>query len=191
MNYTVANMLTISRFFIAPVIIICVLADTAIGMHWAVVLFAIGALTDYFDGALARRMGEETALGSYLDPLADKALTTAAFASFYVIDVVPLWMLIVIVLRDFGTTVLRSIASTTPRPLKTSRTAKWKTFFQMAFIIYALLLQWSVHNAPSGALRSLAWNTLHADATYWAMAGITLFTLYTAIEYVIAHVRKD
>lgn len=191
MNYTVANILTISRFFIAPVIIVCVLADSPAGMHWAVVLFAIGALTDYFDGALARSRGEETALGSYLDPLADKALTTAAFVSFYMIDVVPLWMLLVIVLRDFGTTVLRSIASTTPRPLKTSRTAKWKTFFQMAFIIYALLLQWSVHNAPSASLRTLAWNTLHAEATHWVMAGITLFTLYTAIEYLFTYLRKD
>lgn len=190
MNYTIANMLTISRFFIAPVMSACVLAGSGYGMHWAVVLFTIGALTDYFDGALARRMGEETALGSYLDPLADKALTTAAFTTFYVIDVLPLWMLAVIVLRDFGTTLLRSVASSSARPLRTSRTAKWKTFFQMCFIIYALIMQWGMYNAPSQTLRNLSWNVLHAPATYWVMFAITMFTLYTAIEYLINHYRK-
>jgi CDP-diacylglycerol--glycerol-3-phosphate 3-phosphatidyltransferase len=189
-NYTIANMLTVSRFFIAPVMLVCVLANTAEGMHWAVVLFTVGALTDYFDGALARRMGEETTLGSFLDPLADKALTTSAFTAFYMLDVIPLWVLIVIVVRDFGTTVLRSVKSSTLRPLKTSRTAKWKTFLQMCFIIYALVLQWAVHSAPTATLRTTAWNQLHAESTYWVMVGITLFTLYTAVEYLFLQYRK-
>lgn len=191
MNYTLANILTISRFFLAPAVIVCVLADTGVAMHWAIILFAVGALTDYFDGALARRMGEETALGSYLDPLADKVLTTSAFVTFYMINVLPLWMLAVIIVRDFGTTVLRSVASTSSRPLKTSITAKWKTFIQMCFIIYALLMQWAVYNAPTPALRVSAWNTLHSDYTYWVAFVITLFTLYTAVEYLVQHYRKN
>lgn len=191
MNYTLANILTLSRFFIAPAVIVCVLASSGTAMHWAIVLFAVGALTDYFDGALARRMGEETALGSYLDPLADKVLTTSAFVSFYMIDVLPLWMLGVIIVRDFGTTVLRSVASTSPRPLTTSLTAKWKTFLQMCFIICALLLQWGVYHAPTPTLRTEAWNALHSSYTYWAMFVITMFTLYTAIEYLYHHYRKD
>lgn len=190
MTFTIANILTLVRFFIAPVFVVCVLADTPLGMHLAVVLFVIGALTDYFDGALARKFGEETEIGMYLDPLADKVLTTAAFTTFYLVDIMSLWMLLVIVIRDFGTTVLRSVASSSGHPLVTSRSAKWKTFLQMCFIVYGLLLLWAVHNAPSDSIRTQASALLHAPITYFAILGITLFTLWTAIQYGIAYARK-
>jgi CDP-diacylglycerol---glycerol-3-phosphate 3-phosphatidyltransferase len=191
MTFTIANILTLVRFFIAPIFVVCVLADTPLGMHLAVVLFVIGALTDYFDGALARRYGEETEIGVYLDPLADKVLTTAAFTTFYLVDVMPLWMLLVIVIRDFGTTVLRSVASSSGRPLVTSRSAKWKTFLQMCFIVYALVLLWAMHNAPSDVMRSSSSALLHSDVTYASILIITLFTLWTAIQYVVAYVGAE
>jgi len=183
-TFTIANIITLARLFIAPIFLVFALTDTAWAINVAAILFIVGAVSDYFDGLLARKYGEVTELGVYLDPLADKVLTTAAFVVFFVHDIMPLWMVIIIIIRDFGTTALRSLASAEGRPLVTSRSAKVKTFLQMAFIAYALVLMWARHMLGEPAA-SDAYRLLYSTPTYLAILGITLFTLWTAIEYVI------
>ncbi len=187
MRMTIANLLTVSRLFIAPMFLAFILTETAFGMSAAAILFFIGALTDWFDGYLARKYGEESELGKFLDPLADKVLTSTAFVSFYIVDVMPLWMLVVIVLRDFGTTAMRSFAEEKGKPIVTSRNAKVKTFIQMVFISYALFLMWLSKTWTDVAIMKSANNLLYSSSTYYILLGITLFTLWTAVEYVFTN----
>lgn len=187
MTLTTANILTISRIFIAPLFLVLILMDSAWGMHVAVVLYILGAITDYLDGLVARRYGQMTELGTELDPLADKILTTMAWIAFFMLDIMPLWMVIVIVVRDFGTTVLRTYASSQGRPIITSSRAKWKTFLQMLFIAYALCMIWLVRTRVVEAWVYDAHRLLYSDWTKRAIFLITALTLYTAIEYVITN----
>jgi CDP-diacylglycerol--glycerol-3-phosphate 3-phosphatidyltransferase len=102
----------------------------------ATFIFFIGAVSDYFDGWLARNFNQESKLGKFLDPLADKFLTTAAFIIFYFLDIVPIWPIIIIIIRDFGTTFFRLFDKN--NQIKTSYFAKLKTSFQMLFITYIM-----------------------------------------------------
>lgn len=189
MTYTFANILTLSRFFIAPVFLVCILSEQPWGMDAAIVLFLVGALTDYFDGLTARALNEESEIGQYLDPLADKVLTTSAWIAFWMVDIMPLWMVIVIILRDFGTTVLRSLATSREHHFQTSRTAKWKTFVQMCFIIYALTLLWMSHSTMLSIDHAAVRSVLYSQTTNGIILVITLFTLYTFLEYLVVNRR--
>lgn len=189
MKYTLANIITLVRLFIAPLFLVFLLTFTPWSITTSVVLFIVGALTDYFDGLLARRMGDNTEQGAFLDPLADKILTTSAFVGFYILDIMPLWMLIVIVVRDFGTTLLRTISSESVKPLQTSFSAKVKTFLQMAFIVYTLALIWASAASPSASVRAFGDSWLHSDVTYYGILIITLFTLFTFLQYMYLNPR--
>lgn len=185
MKFTLANILTLVRLFLAPLFLVFLLTSTPWAITTAVILFIIGAFTDYLDGLVARRMGEFTEQGAFLDPLADKILTTSAFVGFYILDLMPLWMLVVIVVRDFGTTLLRTLSSESATPMQTSTSAKVKTFLQMAFIVYALALLWAAEASASESIRAFGNEWLHSDATYYGIFAITLFTLWTFIQYLI------
>jgi CDP-diacylglycerol--glycerol-3-phosphate 3-phosphatidyltransferase len=171
--YTIANILTLSRVFLAPLFLVAFISDSSYGKIIATLIFGVAAFTDYLDGAVARKYGEVTDLGNMLDPLADKALTGMAFVAFWWVDVMPLWMVIVIILRDFLTTALRSFMADEGHPLVTSRSAKAKTMVQMV-VICGLLLVASL--IPDQLLSPIIW---------WVLFLLTGFTTYTFVEYVV------
>lgn len=109
------NSLTLLRIFLVPVLI-AVLFTTRLPNHELIGLavFLAAAVTDLLDGAIARRRRQITTLGILLDPIADKLLMAAAFISLVQIDpaLVPAWMVVVIVGREFAVSGLRSIAAT-------------------------------------------------------------------------------
>lgn len=187
MTLTTANIITVARLFIAPIFLVFMMSDAPWALTVAVLLFVVGAFSDWLDGWIARKLGEVTPQGEYLDPLADKVLTTAAFVVFTIRDIMPFWMLLVIILRDFGTTALRSIATDRGLAMKTSNGAKVKTFLQMCFIVYALSLVWLRGNAPSANLATEAGNLLYGDITYAAIFLITLFTMWTLVDYILTN----
>lgn len=189
MKFTVANILTLTRLFLAPLFLVFLLTSEPWAITTAVILFIVGAFTDYLDGYIARQMGELTEQGAFLDPLADKILTTSAFVGFYILDIMPLWMLVVIVVRDFGTTLLRTLSTESVSPLRTSKSAKVKTFLQMCFIVYTLALLWAANASSSESIRAFGNEWLNSDATYYGILLITLFTLWTFIQYLIVNPR--
>lgn len=109
------NSLTLLRIFLVPVLI-AVLFTTRLPNHELIgmAVFLAAAVTDLLDGAIARRRRQITTLGILLDPIADKLLMAAAFISLVQIDpaLVPAWMVVVIVGREFAVSGLRSIAAT-------------------------------------------------------------------------------
>ncbi len=186
MKFTLANIVTISRLFLAPVFLVCILIDSPTAVTWSVVIYIVAALTDWLDGYLARKFGEVTSHGVFLDPLADKVLTTSAFIALVVHDIVPLWMVVVIIIRDFGVTAMRSIADDRGMTMQTSYAAKVKTFAQMVVIAWALIIFLLHKQSPSSPEYIYL---LSSDVTGIAMLVVTLLTIYTALHYVIVNRR--
>ncbi len=114
------NLLTILRIFFVPLLVAALVQEdlglktTIFGLNrefWALLIFLAAAATDLLDGYLARRWGQVTTVGTLLDPIADKLLISAALISLVQIRLVPGWMVILIVGREFAVSGLRSIAS--------------------------------------------------------------------------------
>ncbi len=114
------NSLTILRIFFVPLLVVVLLTRTpnlvlwSVPMHfevWGVLILLAAATTDWADGYFARRRGEETTLGVLLDPIADKLLISSAFVALVQMQLVPAWMVVIIIGREFIVLGLRNIAS--------------------------------------------------------------------------------
>jgi CDP-diacylglycerol--glycerol-3-phosphate 3-phosphatidyltransferase len=175
---------------LSPVFFFMIISGNDLVEQLSLVVFLIAAVTDWYDGEIARRSGTVTNIGKFLDPLADKFLTSAAFLAFAFLDYVPWWMVVVIVLRDLIVTVLRSMAESRKLHIITSKAAQTKTFIQMIVLYYMLLLvvgsdiTW-VRDALGGALDTL----LHPTLIYLLMLAVTLITLLTGVQYFINNRR--
>jgi CDP-diacylglycerol--glycerol-3-phosphate 3-phosphatidyltransferase len=152
----------------------------------ASLLFLVGALSDYFDGLIARKYKLESKWGVFIDPLADKILTTVAFVAFVFIDVIPFWMVIIIVLRDFTITFLRLFADSHNMSIKTSSNAKIKTFLQFSYfaIIMSVTFFTNLEFLTIEFQNLLFKSYLLSTVNYL----LTLFTVYTLLEYL--HTNK-
>lgn len=185
MKFTTPNIISMVRVVIAPIFLVLMIRGNPEEIKIAAWLFIIGALSDYFDGWLARRYNEVTSLGKFLDPLADKVLTVSAFGAFYMIDIIPLWMLIIIALRDIASTLLRVLADNINRPVITSGPAKAKTFLQMTFIIYILILLYIYNSGLIAQDLRLVHNLIYSELTFYLAMIITSFTMWTLLDYFI------
>jgi cardiolipin synthase (CMP-forming) len=94
---TLANKITVTRIIAIPFFLIALLEQS---MLWARVIFILSVLSDALDGGLARIRGERTALGSFLDPLADKLLLVGTFVAYTYLGWIPVWVFITILSRD-------------------------------------------------------------------------------------------
>jgi CDP-diacylglycerol--glycerol-3-phosphate 3-phosphatidyltransferase len=131
------NALTLVRIFAVPLLV--ALMMTKDHMLIATVIFLAASLTDLLDGYLARKRGQVTTLGVLLDPLADKLLISSAFISLIQYDIVPAWMVVIIVGREFAVTGLRSIASTHGFAISASELGKIKMVAQVVAITLLIL----------------------------------------------------
>ena len=182
---TVANILSLFRIVLAPVFYLLIVSEDPLLRQLSLVVFFIAALTDWYDGEIARRSGTVTEMGKFLDPLADKFLTSAAFIAFAVLGIIPWWMVGVIVGRDLLITLLRGAAERRDLHIVTSKAAQTKTFIQMSALYYLLLCvvaldtEWLRHS-----FGNLLHSMLHPGVVYTIMLLVTLLTLYTGIQYI-------
>lgn len=109
------------------------------GYGTGLVLFIVAAVSDFVDGYLARKMGLVTPLGKLMDPLADKILVSAAFVFFTEKGLCPVWVTALIIGREFLVTGLRQIAIEAGQVLAADSLGKWKTTFQLAYLITGLV----------------------------------------------------
>ncbi len=187
MYLSVPNIISLARVIMAPIVYILLSAQGSLTSKIAVIIFIIGALTDYFDGWIARRYKQQTEFGIFFDPLADKILTASAFFAFVTMGILPLWMVLIVIFRDVFTTFLRLFADEIRLSIKTSRSAKVKTFIQMVFIIYLLILLFISTTEIPGHIRAQATQLLYGNYTDWAMSLLTAYTVWTSIEYIFAN----
>lgn len=134
------NSLTILRIFLTPVFVILLVSESPLYRQVSVVVYIVAALTDWYDGWIARRYGSASRWGKFLDPLADKILSTAALFSFVALGLIDAWLVWIIVCRDVVITALRSYGEWTDHPIVTSKSAQAKTFSEFIVIYYILLL---------------------------------------------------
>ena len=142
------NALTLLRIFFVPLLVVVLLTREPnvelAGVNvrfevWGVLILLLAALTDWADGYFARKRGEVTTLGTLLDPVADKLLISAAFISLVEMQLVPAWMVVIIIGREFTVLGLRTIASAEGFTIAASALGKTKMVLQVAAVAVVIL----------------------------------------------------
>jgi CDP-diacylglycerol--glycerol-3-phosphate 3-phosphatidyltransferase len=170
-----ADALTLFRFFAAGLVWIGLTTPYPFGEKVALAAFLTGAISDFLDGRLARRVGF-TAYGKILDPLADKALTLAAFAGLASRGLTGWWLVWIVAARDVIITWARFRVS--PERSAARSSGKWKTAFQMLFIIAGLAVLaagWESSKSP-----------LLAGFMLWGSIAIAALTLWSGARFLAA-----
>jgi CDP-diacylglycerol--glycerol-3-phosphate 3-phosphatidyltransferase len=139
------NAITFSRLIMTAAFVLAVSQRSLTGYGTGLVLFIVAAVSDWLDGYLARKMGLVTPLGKLMDPLADKILVSAAFVFFTEQKLCPVWVTALIIGREFLVTGLRQIAIEAGEVLAADRLGKWKTTFQLAYLIMGLIWLTAYH----------------------------------------------
>ena len=183
------NLLSLLRIILTPLFIIFLFSDDRL---LALIIFAVAAITDAYDGHLARKYNQITPQGKFLDPLADKILVLSAFFSFAFIGIIDFWMVGIITFRDMFITGLRWIISNKGFEFVTSKLSKYKTAFQLTIIILTLIFL-----TIESFNMELFIPTIDLIKQYKIIYLLTLFTAiftaYTGIIYLYANrfVIKD
>src|SRR5271168_1167124 len=158
------NSLTVLRIFFVPLLIAVLLTKSpnvdfrGFPMHfefWGVLILLLAAATDWADGYFARRRLQVTTLGILLDPIADKLLISAAFVSLVGMQLVPAWMVVIIIGREFTVTGLRNIASAEGFTIEASVLGKTKMVLQVCAV--AVLIVGAGHPSLNPLALLLLW----------------------------------
>jgi CDP-diacylglycerol--glycerol-3-phosphate 3-phosphatidyltransferase len=174
--WNIANALTVFRLFLVPVFVVVLFAHGGHDELWrffAWAVFAVASITDRIDGDIARKRGLVTEFGKLADPIADKALIGAALIGLSVLNDLPWWVTVVMLVREIGVTVLRFWVIR-HGVIPASRGGKVKTLLQaVATGLFVLI-------PIGGWLRPVAWTF---------MAAAIIVALATGIDYVARAVR--
>ena len=176
------NALTIFRVILTPFFIYLLFSSSTYSNFYALIIFILASVTDAFDGYYARKYNIETEFGNFLDPLADKILVSSAFISFYLLDLIELWMVVVILSRDFFITFLRIVMKKNGQSLKTSRIAKSKTAVQLILIIFILIFL-ALEKMEASMFSLFSNIILEYNIVYNATFIVSIFTFYTGFRY--------
>ena len=168
-SWNIANYLTVLRLLLVPFFVWLLLHGDGKDDAWrwaAAVVFGLAALTDRIDGDIARSRGLVTSFGKLADPIADKALTGAAFVCLSLLGELPWWVTGVVVARELGITLLRFWVIR-HGVMPASRGGKWKTFLQgIALALYVLPLTGLLASARAGVMALAVAVTLVTGADY-------------------------
>lgn len=183
---TLPNQLTILRMLLTPVFAVLLTFEDLSFKYWALAVFIVASLTDWYDGHVARKYGWISESGKYLDPLADKLLVSSAFGIFAYLDLISFWMFWAMALRDVIITALRAYALSANKTFETSNFAKWKTATQM-IAIYVVLVWIIFHQHIRLVAPQPAWfETLQSWQIIWnMMLLVTIYTVATGIKYLL------
>lgn len=181
------NALTVLRLVLVPVFVVLGVQSQSWSALWAAfVVFAIAAITDRFDGELARSWGQITDFGRIADPIADKALTLCGFGLLSYQGFLPWWVTILIAVRELGITAMRAFFLRRGVVVSANQAGKLKTFMQMV-ALGTLLIPWAHFEYLNKA--NMGWVTVVIQLGQ-IFAGVALaLTLYSGVMYVIEGVR--
>lgn len=171
--WNVANGLTLVRLMAVPVLVWLLVQDSELSRNIAAVVFLVASVTDFLDGAIARRYGLVTNFGKIADPIADKCLTGVALIGLSALMLLPWWITIVIIVREILVTVIRFWVIE-HGVIAASRGGKAKTLAQtIAITMYLVSL-------PEGSSIDDLWSI----AQRFAMAIALILTVVTALQYI-------
>ena len=183
MKLNIANSLTLFRIALTPIFIIFLFYDHPYAKLWALMVFLVASITDALDGYFARKHDQVTEQGRFLDPLADKILILSALISFAVLEIIPFWMVGLIIFRDLFITGLRVVMNNKGFQMVTSNIAKAKTSFQVVIIVSILLYLGSAR-LPFDWSADYIQLIREYELIYYLTLLITVFTVFTGIAYI-------
>jgi CDP-diacylglycerol---glycerol-3-phosphate 3-phosphatidyltransferase len=187
-----ANKLTFSRVIAIPFIMVALLLENVtnplnihsqlllvVSKYFALLIFVAATLTDLYDGRIARQRKIITPFGSFFDPIADKLLISTVFICFVELRLMPAWMVVIIIAREFIITGLRVLGAKTGEIIAAGPLGKYKTISQMVTTIIVLLYlvirdTMKLHDT---------WNIKLDD---WIYSGIYILMLWTVLATVIS-----
>jgi len=165
----IPNLITLLRIILVPVVVILLIQGS---FRKALAVFIIASVSDAVDGFLARVMHQQTVVGAYLDPIADKALLASAFVTLSILNVIPAWLAVIAISRDFmillGISVL--FIMSVPVEIRPALLSKITTVLQVSTIFLALFFRCLPDGFEQGWL----------DILYW---GTAIFTIASGLHY--------
>lgn len=188
------NKLTTLRVVLALVFLALLWVRIPYNMLAAWIVFVVAAVTDIFDGVIARRYGAVTDFGKLMDPFADKVIICAAFISFVQLGAthVPAWMVVIIISREFIITSLRLLALSKGQVLAAGLWGKQKTVSQVASVIIILTFL-AIRDVAFGLGIGDRFNELYeahfANFVYWLMLLTTVLTVGSGLIYLFENRR--
>lgn len=183
-----ANKLTIFRIVLIPVFIVFMSFESI--PHWAILallVFAMASITDQMDGAYARKHNLITNFGIFMDPFADKLLVTSAIIMLVARNLVPAWVAIAIIAREFAVSGLRTIVANEGTVISASNKGKLKTVLQMVAVILMLIKLIVTYDPWFTGFK--AW--LESSAQFlWLLPDVLMYaaalmTIYSGVDYFI------
>ncbi len=197
--FNVPNILTLSRLLLAALFTWAMVMDPSLPdaegqefIGWfastshyktfALWCFVIGAITDFFDGYIARKYNLVSNFGKLIDPLADKVLVSAAIIYLTYINLCPFWVTILIISREFLVTGLRQLAVEQGEVIAADSFGKWKTIFQLTFCILCLTHVAYSNNLPP-VLSELSEGSIAVIARTITLWTATALTVISAANY--------
>jgi len=155
-----------ARVILIPVFLLLLYLDFEYSSYIALGIFIVAASTDWVDGFIARKRNQITDFGKFMDPLADKILTFAAMLWFIEVGLMPAWLVLIVIIREFMVTGMRLVAAAKGRVIGATMSGKIKTFVTIVCLIAMFLPieQWML-------------------ITCWILIGVT--TLVSGTEYFV------
>lgn len=183
------NILTVARIMLVPVFVVLM----AINGVWeymkyiALGVFVIASVTDWLDGIIARKKGIVTRFGKLMDPLADKILVAAGFIMLTGMDIIPAWVTVIVVARDFLLNTLRMFGTEAGETIAAGISGKIKTAFQMLTIVLGMLDAEGLFTfVKTGKVMEFGTLLLNVGFSI-SLACAVIFTLWSCIEYFVKY----
>lgn len=184
---TLANRLTIARLGLTALFMLCLFARQLIFSYLALLIFILASVTDWLDGHIARTRNQITDFGKLMDPIADKILVLSAFVAFVELDLIPAWMVVIILARELLVTGVRLLASSKGTVLAASDAGKHKLISQLVAIYTALVAMIWRHTALQIGRWPAAWDRPLSVVVGLAMVVAVGFSLFSGIQFLWKH----
>lgn len=184
------NKITLGRIALTPLIAWLILQDGLLERCLAFAVFVVAAVSDVIDGNLAREKGEITRFGQLLDPIADKLLVLVTFLPLLALDLLPLWLVILVLGREMIITILRRYALQAGRVIAASGWGKTKALAQNWFVGSVLVLRINDGVARWQGLDGRAWRHWEGytgaviEVGLWFVVGLTVLSM---VDYLLRH----
>jgi cardiolipin synthase len=174
--WTVPNQITLLRLGFIPIFLILISYEE---YKWALVILVVAALTDGIDGLLARKLNQRSALGAYLDPIADKLLLSSSFVVLAMAKKVAWWLTLMVLSRDVLLLIVAAVIILISgyRPFPPSIYGKFTTFFQIVFVFSVVL---------AAAYPYPYWERVNNGLIYT----VTAFTVFSGFHYSFEVTRR-
>ena len=180
------NVLTLARILITYAFLYCALSQGFVMKSLAVYFFIVASMSDYFDGFLARKYNWISDFGKIMDPIADKFLVLSGFFVLVFLNYMPLWMLIVIIVREVYLTVLRLLAMKQGKVLMAENLGKYKTVLQMGTIFVGLLLSVFLEREHKSSLIEMMREhnySLWYGGLHLLLWGVVILTIFSGVSF--------